>query len=167
MAKKIDRGVFPGLQGGPHNNQTAAIVIALEEVSGDSFKEYGKKIIENSKVLSEELLKHGFNLVSGGTENHLMLIDLRNKNISGKVAAIRLEEAGIVTNYNSIPFDSNPPMNPSGLRIGTPAVTTRGMGATEMVRIAGMINRIIENPENVVSVLWEVKSLCKSFPIPQ
>lgn len=167
MAKKIDRAVFPGLQGGPHNNQTAAIAIALEEASLPSFKDYGKKIVKNAKVLSGELIIHGFNLVSGGTDNHLMLIDLRSKNILGKDAAVRLEEAGIVTNCNSIPGDPNPPMNPSGLRIGTPAVTTRGMGKTEMAGIANMISKVVENPENIDSVLQEVRNLCKKFPIPQ
>jgi glycine hydroxymethyltransferase len=167
MAKKIDRAVFPGLQGGPHNNQTAAIAVALEEASSDSFKDYGNRVVENAKVLSGELIKHGFNLVSGGTDNHLMLIDLRNKNISGKDAAVRLEEAGIITNCNSIPGDPNPPMNPSGLRIGTPAVTTRGMGTPEMIKIAGMMDKVISNTGSVNDILQEVKGLCKKFPIPQ
>ncbi len=167
MAKKIDRGVFPGLQGGPHNNQTAAIAVALEEASSDSFKNYGNKVVENAKALSEELIKHGFNLVSGGSDNHLMLIDLRDKNISGRDAANRLEDAGIITNYNSIPNDPNPPMDPSGIRIGTPAVTTRGMGKPEMVKIAEMIGKVIRDTGSVESVLRQVRDLCKSFPIPQ
>jgi glycine hydroxymethyltransferase len=167
MAKKIDRAVFPGLQGGPHNNQTAAIAVALEEALSDSFKDYGNKIVENAKVLSGELIKYGFNLVSGGTDNHLMLIDLRNKNISGKDAAVRLEEAGIITNYNSIPGDPNPPMNPSGLRIGTPAITTRGMGGPEVVKIAKMIDQVIKDSGSVDTVLLDVRGLCKKFPIPQ
>lgn len=176
MAKKVDRAVFPGLQGGPHNNQTAAIAIALEEASTDSFKEYGKNIVENARVLSAELVKLGFNLVSGGTDNHLMLIDLRNKqslasqgpgkNISGKDAAVLLEEAGIITNYNAIPKDPNPPMDPSGLRIGTPAVTTRGMGETEMKQIAGWIGGVIENKVDAKKIAIEVKELCKKFPTP-
>lgn len=166
MAKKIDRAVFPGLQGGPHNNQTAAIAIALEEAMADSFKEYGKKIVENAKVLSNELISLGFSLVSGGTDNHLMLIDLRNKNISGKDAAILLEKAGIVTNYNAIPKDPSPPMDPSGLRIGTPAVTTRGMGEAEMKQIAVWINDVIEKKEDVKKISEEVKVLCNKFPTP-
>ena len=166
MGKKVDRAVFPGLQGGPHNNQTAAIAQALEEASTDSFKEYGEKIVENAKVLSEELVKLGFNLVSGGTDNHLMLIDLRNKNILGKDAAVLLEEAGIVTNYNAIPLDPNPPMNPSGLRIGTPAVTTRGMGIPEMKQIAAWINEVIEKKAASKKVFEEVKNLCEKFPTP-
>ena len=167
MGKKIDRAVFPGLQGGPHNNQTAAIAVAFSEASRDSFRKYGKKIVENAKVLSEELIKLGFNLVSGGTDNHLMLIDLRSKNILGKDAAILLEEGGIVTNYNAIPFDPNPPMNPSGLRIGTPAVTTRGMGGTEMKQIAGWMRDVIEKRENPKKIFEKVKKLCAKFPTPR
>lgn len=166
MGRKIDRAVFPGLQGGPHNNQTAAIAISLAEASTDSFKEYGRKIVDNAKALSEELTKLGFNLVSGGTDNHLMLIDLRNKNILGKDAAILLEEAGIITNYNTIPGDPNPPMNPSGLRIGTPAVTTRGMGEAEMKQIAIWINDVVEKKADPKKVSGEVKKLCGKFPTP-
>lgn len=145
MSKKIDRAVFPGLQGGPHDNQTAAIAIALSEAEGPEFKKYAKQIIKNAKVLSEELIKYGFKLVTGGTDNHLMLIDLRNKNISGKDAAILLEEAGIIVNYNTIPFDPNPPMNPSGIRIGTPAATTRGLKEKDMKLIAKKINNILKS----------------------
>lgn len=166
MSKKIDRAVFPGLQGGPHDNQTAAIAIALEEASSESFMKYGQKIITNAKVMSLELMNFGFNLVSGGTDNHLMLIDLRNKNISGKEAAILLEEAGIVTNYNAIPFDPNPPSNPSGLRIGTPAVTTRGMGESEMKQIAGWINDVIGKKIESEKIANQVKKLCEKFPTP-
>lgn len=166
MAKKIDRAVFPGLQGGPHNNQTAAIAIALDEASTNSFKEYGNKIVENAKILAGELIRHGFKLVTGGTDNHLMLIDLSDQKILGKDAAVLLEEAGIVTNYNAIPFDPNPPMNPSGLRIGTPAVTTRGMGEIEMKQIAGWIHEAIQNKSDTKKIAEEVKELCKQFPTP-
>lgn len=166
MVKKIDRAVFPGFQGGPHNNQTAAIAIALEEASTESFKEYGKKIVENAKILSEELIKLGFNIVSGGTDNHLMLIDLRSKNILGKDAAFLLESAGIITNYNAIPGDPNPPMNPSGLRIGTPAVTTRGMGESEMKQIAGWINDVLEKKADPEKISGLVRELCRKFPTP-
>ncbi len=166
VSKKIDRAVFPGLQGGPHNNQTAAIAIALQEAAIDSFKDYGKQIVENAKVLSQELISYGFNLVTGGTDNHLILIDLRSKNISGKDAAILLEEAGIVTNYNAIPLDPAPPMNPSGLRIGTPAVTTRGMGEVEMKQIASWINEVVQNKADTQKIAEEVRQLCSKFPTP-
>ncbi len=166
MAKKIDRAVFPGLQGGPHNNTTAAIAIALEEASKDSFKNYARTVLANAKVLAEELTKHGFDLVTGGTDNHLMLIDLRKQNILGKDAAILLEEAGIITNYNAVPFDPNPPMNPSGLRIGTPAVTTRGMGENEMKKIASWISEVLQNKADTEQIAQEVKSLCQKFPMP-
>jgi glycine hydroxymethyltransferase len=166
ISKKIDRAVFPGLQGGPHDNQTAAIAVCLKEASKQSFKNYAKRIVENSKTLSEELLKYGFGLVTGGTENHLMVVDLRNKNILGKDAAILLEDAGIVVNYNMIPFDPNPPFNPSGIRLGTPAVTTRGMGKNEMELIAKWIFEIIENPNTKARIRNEVRNLCFKFPIP-
>jgi len=163
IAKKIDRAVFPGLQGGPHDNTTAAIAIALREAQGKPFKQYVKQIVKNAKVLSEELIKLGFNLTTDGTDNHLMVVDLRNKNISGKEAAIALEESGIVVNYNAIPHDPNPPMNPSGIRIGTPALTTRGMKEPEMRQIAVLINEVLANKNNV---MVEVKKLCLRFPMP-
>ncbi len=166
MVKKIDRAVFPGLQGGPHNNQTAAIAIALEEASLPSFKDYARTVLANAKTLSTELINYGFNLVTGGTDNHLMLIDLRNQNILGKEAAILLEEAGIITNYNTIPHDPSPPMNPSGLRIGTPAVTTRGMGEIEMKQIAIWIHEVLQNKSNTQKIAEEVKELCIKFPTP-
>lgn len=165
IAKKIDRAVFPGLQGGPHNNQTAAIAIALEEAMKPEFIEYGKKVVENAKVLAGKLLDFGFDLVSGGTDNHLMLVDLRSKKISGKDAAILLENAGIVTNYNAVPFDPNPPANPSGIRIGTPAVTTRGMGEVEMVQIAEWIHTVISK-NKTEEVLSEVQMMCSKFKTP-
>jgi glycine hydroxymethyltransferase len=140
MAKKIDRAVFPGLQGGPHNNVTAGIAIALDKSSKKEFKNYGKLVVSNAKVLAQELINYGFNLVTGGTDNHLILIDLRNKNISGKVAADLLEKAGIIVNYNAIPNDPNPPTNPSGIRLGTPALTAIGMKETDMKLIAKKIS---------------------------
>ena len=166
MATKIDRAVFPGLQGGPHNQQTAAIAIALREAQGKLFKKYGQAVVKNAKALASELINLGFEIISGGTDNHLMLIDLRNKGISGKEAAIVLEKAGIVVNYNSIPFDPNPPMNPSGIRIGTPAVTTRGMGKAEMRKIAGWMDEVLSSQYSVSSVRRQVKELCRIFPIP-
>lgn len=166
MAKKIDRAVFPGLQGGPHDQQTAAIAVCLAEAAKPAFKKYGKRVVENAKVLAKELSALGFQLVSGGTDNHLMLVDLRNKNISGKDAAILLEETGIVVNYNAVPYDPNPPMNPSGIRLGTPALTTRGMGKGEMKMIAGWISEVVSDKKQVTRIKKEVKKLCSKFPIP-
>lgn len=167
MPRKIDRAVFPGLQGGPHNHQTAAIAVSLRQAQGREFKNYGKKIVENAKVLAKELLALGFKLISDGTDNHLMLVDLRSKGILGKPTAVALEEGGIIVNYNAIPFDPNPPMNPSGIRIGTPALTTRGMGADEMKKIAGWINEVVDSssPSTRKKIAKEVKKLCQKFPI--
>jgi glycine hydroxymethyltransferase len=166
LPDKIDKTIFPGLQGGPHENAIAAIAICLKEASQPEFKEYALQVVKNAKALAEELIKHGFKLVSGGTDNHLILIDLRNKNISGKDAQIRLEKSGITTNKNSIPFDTASPFNPSGLRIGTPAITTRGMKENEMKKIAEWINRAISNEGECDKVREEVKELCKEFPLP-
>ncbi len=143
LAKKIDSAIIPGLQGGPHDNQTAAIAVCLLEASKPSFKQYGKQIVKNSKALAKELIKHGFDLVSGGSENHLILIDLRNSGVNGAVAALALETAGIVVNKNGVPFDTNPPFYPSGIRLGTPAITTRGLREKDMVKVANWINKAI------------------------
>ncbi len=165
LPKKIDRAVFPGMQGGPHNNTTAGIAIALEKAQKQEFKKYAKNIVSNAKNLAEELKKNNFNLVTDGTDNHLVLIDLRNKNIGGKDAAILLEKAGIVVNYNAIPFDPNPPMNPSGIRLGTPAISVRGMGKTEMKLIAKWMSDVISNPSSAKKVKKEVQKLCSKFPL--
>lgn len=165
MPKRIDKAVFPGFQGGPHDNTTAGIAICLADAQKPAFKRYGKKTVENAKVLADELISHGFKLVTNGTDNHLLLIDLRNKNILGKPAAELLETAGIIVNYNAIPFDPNPPFNPSGIRIGTPALTTRGMGVAQMKQIASFISQVIENPKMAKKVKVEVANLCKKFPI--
>lgn len=165
MTKKIDRAVFPGLQGGPHNNQTAAIAVCLGEASKPGFKKYASQVIKNAKVLAEQLTKHGFEIVTGGTDNHLMVVDLRSKKLTGKEFAILLEEANIIVNYNTVPFDPNPPMDPSGIRIGTPALTTRGMKEGEMKKIAEWFSIVSKNPEKVKQVKREVLKLCKKFPI--
>lgn len=167
LAKKIDKAVFPGLQGGPHENNIAAIAVCLKEASSSSFKKYGAQIVKNSKVLAEELIKHKFNLITKGTDNHLILIDLRNKGILGLEAQDRLERAGITVNKNSIPFDPNPPFKPSGLRLGTPAITTRGMKEPEMKLIAQWINEVIADDKNCSKVRNEVKKLCQKFLLPQ
>jgi glycine hydroxymethyltransferase len=164
LGKKIDRAVFPGLQGGPHINSIAAIAVALKEAGSESFKQYGRQIVKNASFLAGELIKRGFEIVSGGTDNHLMVIDLRNKGIGGKEAAERLEIAGIVVNANSVPFDPNPPLTPSGIRLGTPALTTRGMKEKEMAQIADWITKVIDNPSWVKRVKQGVEQLAKRFP---
>jgi len=166
LAEKIDKAVFPGLQGGPHENSIAGIAVCLKEAARPEFKEYGVQIVKNAKVLAEELMNYGFKLVTDGTDNHLILIDLRNKNILGSEAQDRLEKAGITVNKNSIPFDPNPPFKPSGLRMGTPAITTRGMKEKEMKIIASWINDVINDENNCERVRKEIKDLCKNFPLP-
>jgi len=166
LPKKIDKAVFPGLQGGPHENAIAAIAVCLKEASTPAFKKYAAQIVKNAKTLAGELKNHGFNLISGGTDNHLMLIDLRNKNITGIDAQNLLESIGISTNRNSIPHDPAGPFKPSGVRIGTPAITTRGMKEKEMKMIAGWINETISNSTSVKKLREEVKKLCKKFPLP-
>ncbi len=169
FAKDIDRAVFPGLQGGPHDNTTAAKAVAFGEALKPEFKNYAAQIVKNAKALAEKLKEAGFELVSGGTDNHLMLIDLTNKNIPGKVAQEALDKAGITLNKNTVPFDRRSPFDPSGIRLGTPALTTRGMKEEEMHKIAGWIAETLENhtnDEHLAKVKNEVKELCKGFPVP-
>ncbi|MBI3984479.1 MAG: serine hydroxymethyltransferase [Candidatus Levybacteria bacterium] len=149
LAKKIDSAIIPGLQGGPHDNQTAAIAVALLEASKPAFKRYGQQVVKNSKALAKHLVAFGFDLVSGGSENHLILIDLKNKNVNGAVAALALETAGIVVNKNGVPFDTNPPFYPSGIRLGTPAITTRGLSQKDMIKVADWMHRTIEEVKGV------------------
>src|SRR3989339_359121 len=155
-AKQIDKAVFPGLQGGPHNNTTAAIAVALGEASSDSFKEYGNQVVKNAKVLAEELKRLGLSLVSGGTDNHLILIDLSNMKCAGKEAENALDSANITLNKNTIPGETRSPFNPSGIRLGTPFITTRGMKENEMKEIAGMFADVLENYDSE-DVLKRVK----------
>lgn len=143
LAKKIDKAVFPGLQGGPHINAIAAIGVALKEAMTAKFKKYAHQIVKNSKVLARELKKYNFDLVAGGSQTHLILINLKNKGLIGNLAAEALEEAGIVVNKNSVPFDPNPPFYPSGIRLGTPGITSRGMKEKEMIKIGRWINKTI------------------------
>ena len=166
LEQKIFSKVFPGMQGGPHMHTIAAIGVALKEAMSPSFKKYASQIVNNAKALAAELIKYDFNLVSGGTDNHLVLLDLRNKNIMGKTAQEILEKAGIVTNRNTIPYDPGTPFNPSGIRLGTPALTTRGMKEKEMKLIAGWINEIIGNPKKSEIVKNKVQKLCEKFPLP-
>jgi len=168
VAVKIDRAVFPGFQGGPHNNTTAGIAIALSEAERPSFKEYGKQILSNAKVLAAELKKGGLNIVTGGTECHLLVVDLTNQNLGGKEIAQALETAGIITNKNTVPGDKSP-FYPSGIRLGTPAITTRGMKEREMKMVAKWILEVIKNPTDEKlqrRIAQEVKLLCSKFKCP-
>lgn len=169
LRKKIDRAVFPGLQGGPHDQTTGALAVALAEAQQPAFADYARAVVDNARVLGERLAGHGFDLVSGGTDNHLLLIDLTSKGVSGKVAAVALEQAGIVCNANSVPFDKRTPFDPSGIRIGTPALTTRGMGPGEMKRLADWMQAIVAAPDDEAllgRVAGEVAELCEQFPAP-
>lgn len=192
LSKKIDKAVFPGLQGGPHDNQTAGIAVALLEASKKSFRKYASQIVKNSQVLAKELNKYGFNMISSGSDNHLILIDLSNKKVNGAIAAHALELAGIVVNKNAVPNDTNPPFYPSGIRLGTPAITTRGMKEKEMTQIASWYNQVIEEcpktelpkdkderkamwnkfkkeiakNKRLLEISKEVKKLCVRFPLP-
>ena len=160
IARAIDRAVFPGLQGGPHVNQIAATATALEEASRPAFKKYAAQIVKNAQALADELGRLGWRTVSGGTNTHLILMDVAARGLSGKDASVRLEENGIVANYNTIPYDPRPPMDPSGVRLGTPTLTTRGMKEKEMRQVAGFINAVLAEKKNVKK---EVLALCKKF----
>jgi glycine hydroxymethyltransferase len=169
-ATALDRAGFPGLQGGPHNQTTAAIAVALEEARRPEFADYARQIVENAKALAGALLERGFDLVSGGTDNHLILVDLTGKGVPGKVAAQALDRAGITTNYNTVPFDARKPFDPSGLRLGTPAVTTRGMAEREMVKIAAWIDEGVaaagRGDETALERIGkDVRELAAAFPI--
>ena len=169
LAKKIDRAVFPGLQGGPHNHTTAGLAVALAEASQPSFKTYAADTVANARALADRLCSNGFELVSGGTDNHLLLVDLTNKNVTGKIAAQALERAGIVCNANSVPFDPRKPFDPSGIRVGTPALTTRGMGADEMIRLGDWMNAVVAAPDDealLSKIAGDVKEMCDQFPAP-
>lgn len=166
FAKQIDKAVFPGTQGGPLMHIIAAKAVALGEALTDEFKTYQKQVVKNASTLADALMKNGIDIVSGGTDNHLMLLDLRNKGITGKELEHRLDEVRITANKNTIPNDPQSPFVTSGLRIGTPAVTTRGFKEPEMELIAGWISDIINDfDENKDMVLSEVQSLCEKFPL--
>ncbi len=168
IATKIDKAVFPGLQGGPHEHQIAAKAVCFKEASEPDFKSYGSKVVDNCKRLSDELTKRGFDLITGGTDNHLCLIDLRNKNMNGKRAEDLLELSGITVNKNAIPYDPAPPAKPSGIRIGTPAVTTRGMREEEMIKVAEVIDKVIsfDDEDKAKKMRDDINHLAKDFPIP-
>ncbi|CCJ34672.1 serine hydroxymethyltransferase [Caloramator australicus] len=165
-AKLIDKTIFPGIQGGPLEHVIAAKAVCFKEAMSEEFKEYQRKVLENAKTLANALMERGFKLVSGGTDNHLMLVDLRNKHITGKDAEHLLDEVGITVNKNTIPFDPESPFVTSGIRIGTPAVTTRGFGKEEMVEIADIINWVIENRDKDLTPARErVKALVNKFKL--
>jgi glycine hydroxymethyltransferase len=169
LAPQIDKAVFPGLQGGPHNHTTAAIGVALKEAAAPEFKDYGRQIIRNAKVLAEELLSRGFQLVSGGTDNHLIVVDLTNKKAIGKKAAQALDHAGIICNYNTVPFDPRKPFSPSGIRLGTPAVTSRGMREPEMRQIGAWLDTVVANLDDegvIARIAGEVREFSRQFPAP-
>ncbi len=168
-AKQINSAVFPGMQGGPHDHITAAKAVAFGEALTPEFTEYAKQIILNAKAMAEEFIARGYKIISGGTDNHLMVIDLSNKGVSGKEMEKVLELIGISVSRSTIPNDPNPPMNPSGVRIGTPAATTRGMKEAEMRLIVKYIDEALNNRDNgekLKSLKQEVKDLCDKFPIP-
>lgn len=170
LAEAIDKAVFPGLQGGPHMHTISALAIALKEADSPEFVSYAKQVVKNAKVLAETLMEKGFKLFTGGTDNHLILIDLRNKNIPGKKLAKALDRARIETNYNTIPGDPAKPFNPNGLRIGTPAITTRGMKEEQMKIVASLISRVAENLDNeeaIAQIGKESLLLCSEFPVPE
>ena len=170
-AQALDRAVFPGLQGGPHNATVAALAVALKEAQTEDFRRYAHQIVINAKALADALLARGYELVSGGTDNHLILIDLTNKGLPGKRAAQALDRAGLETNYNSIPFDPRKPFDPSGLRIGTPAITSRGMLESDMEQVATWLDRAIEaekagDSQTLSKTAGEVREFLLRFPAP-
>lgn len=171
-AQAIDKAVFPGIQGGPHVHNTASLAVALKEAAQPSFKAYAKLVVANAKVMADTLMARGFHVVSGGTDNHLMLIDLTNKNVSGKIAAKALDKAGIELNYNAVPYDTRKPFDPSGIRLGSPSVSSRGMGEAEMKQIALWIDRVVsaasgaDADATAAKVLGEVREMTRKFPAP-
>jgi glycine hydroxymethyltransferase len=167
--KAIDKAVFPGLQGGPHNHTTAGIAVALHEASQATFKTYAQQIVANARALAAALVEHGFDVITGGTDNHLVLVDVTGKGTAGKPLAKALDAAGIVTNYNTVPFDPRKPFDPSGIRLGTPAVTSRGMKEAEMKQIAAWMDAIAQAPADTAlqtKIRGEVKELTSRFPAP-
>jgi len=168
-ADAIDKAVFPGLQGGPHENTIAGIGVALKEAATDEFRAYGRQIVANARALAGELLERGFDLITGGTDNHLILVDLTGKKVIGKKAARALDRANIVGNYNTIPFDPRKPFSPSGLRIGTPSVTTRGMREAEMRQIGRWMDEVIASVNDEAAldrIAAEVRDFCRQYPAP-
>jgi len=168
FAKKVDKVVFPGIQGGPLMNVIAAKAVAFKEAQTEAFRNYQRQIVANAKALAQALIERGCRIVSGGTDNHLMLVDLRNRGITGKAADEALDRAGITLNKNGVPYDDQPATVTSGIRIGTPSVTTRGMKEPEMETIAGLIDRVLSNLDDhavIEAVREDSRDLCRRFPI--
>ncbi len=170
-AKALDKAVFPGLQGGPHNHTTAGIAVALAEAARPDFRDYAAAVVANAGALADALLARGFDLVSGGTDNHLILIDLTSKGIAGKPAAKALDRAGVELNYNTVPFDPRKPFDPSGVRLGTAAITTRGLGVDQMPQVAEWIDRTVtaanDGDETAIgAIAEEVRELLAGYPMP-
>lgn len=164
-AKKIDKAIFPGIQGGPLMHVIAAKAVSFKEALQPEFKEYQAQVVKNAKVLGEELVKRGYKLVSNGTDNHLMLIDLRNKGLTGKEAEAKLDAVKITTNKNTIPFDPQSPFVTSGLRIGTPAITTRGLKEEDMVQLARIIDEALMDSKEKSEIIAEVEAICEKYPM--
>jgi glycine hydroxymethyltransferase len=170
-AKAIDRAVFPGLQGGPHNHTTAGIAVALREASSPAFREYAAQVVANAKALAAALTERGFDLISGGTDNHLILADLTGKGVGGKPAAQALDRAGIELNYNTVPYDTRKPFDPSGIRLGTPALTTRGLTEAQMPQVAAWMDEAVtaavkDDEGTLDRIAGEVRDLLTSYPMP-
>jgi glycine hydroxymethyltransferase len=169
LAEKIDKAIFPGLQGGPHDHQTAAIAVALKEAAMPEFKTYGAQVVKNAQALADELIRLGYTLITGGTDNHLLIVDLTSKGMTGKQAQDILDAAGVTVNRNTIPYDPRPPYNPSGIRLGTPALTTRGMKEREMRQIARWIDRLLRSRGDdsvCLTVQQAIRELAGQFPAP-
>ena len=167
-AKAVDKQIFPGIQGGPLMHVIAAKAVSFSEALQPSFKDYSARVVANARALAEGLLERGFTLVSGGTDNHLLLVDLRSKGITGKEAERVLEHAGITVNKNTVPGETESPFVTSGVRIGTPALTTRGLGMQEMKEIAGMIDQAIQKrgeEEALARIRAQVREMCEKFPL--
>ena len=168
-ARDLDRAIFPGLQGGPHNHTTAAIAVALKEASSDDFKDYARRVVANAQALAASLLERGFSLVTGGTDNHLILFDATAKGLSGKEASSAMNLCGIEANSNAIPFDPRKPFDPSGIRLGTASVTSRGMNEEHMTQVADWIGQSFEahdDPDRLQAIRQEISEFCSGFPCP-
>ncbi|MDA8079861.1 MAG: serine hydroxymethyltransferase [Nitrospiraceae bacterium] len=168
FARAVDKMIFPGIQGGPLVHVIAAKAVALREAMTEEFRKYQQNVVVNARTMADVLIRRGFRIISGGTDNHLMLVDLTGKGITGKDAETALDKAGITVNKNAIPYDQRPPAVTSGMRLGTPSVTTRGMGREEMEEIAEIISEVINNskePEAIAAISARVKNLCDRFPI--
>jgi len=168
-APQVDRAVFPGMQGGPHDHINAAKAVALGEALKPEFKVYARQIITNAKVMAEELANKDYKIISGGTDNHLLVIDMTNKGVAGKETEILLDKVGISVSRSTIPNDPNPPMNPSGVRLGTPAITTRGMREKDVIKIVSLFDKTIISKNKAAElnkIKKEVKEFCLRFPVP-